>query len=97
MCNCIKETEKRLFEHFERENKDKERKLISVDLLGISIHFLPPTGITVTHNEVEVIYEKPKKGGGVKTTKWKPYVSHTFCPFCGVKYKEEKEVSSGQI
>lgn len=97
MCNCITEIEKEFFERYERGNKQKGRKLKSVDMLGISLAYNPPKLSAITNNAIEVIYEKPKNNGGFKKTTFNAFLRHTFCPFCGVKYIEEKEVNDGSI
>lgn len=86
-----------MFERYERGNKQKGRKLKSVDMLGISLLYTPPKLSTITNNAIEVIYEKSKNSGEVKKTKFTAFLRHTFCPFCGVKYIEKKEVSDGSI
>lgn len=56
----------------EWENNGKGRKVVAEGKTG---------------QRIDVYYNHTLKNGEVRTKKRKSFVGHTFCPFCGKKYK----------
>lgn len=75
-CNCIKETEEKLFERGEWEG----RKIVDVGMKDLMYTFGTNGGKsgTLTYQEFEVELEGLKRPKRIK-------VSHTYCPYCGTK------------
>jgi len=75
-CNCIKETEGKLLERGEWEG----RKIVGVGMKDLMYTFGTNGGKsgTLTYQEFEVELEGLKRPKRIK-------VSHTFCPYCGIK------------
>ncbi len=75
MCDCIQQVQKRVKE----ENKANRVELDCV-LTNLS------TDKKLTGQRIEIDYNHVLKNGGVRRKFRKSFVSHIFCPFCGIKY-----------
>ena len=73
MCNCIKEIETKILEAYPVYNNKKVEKVEASGVFNLSKGFRKET----TTNFMLVI-ENQKKEIPIQ-------VSHTFCPFCGIK------------
>jgi hypothetical protein len=75
MCKCIEEV----------QNSVKELhnyNLVELDCILTDLG----TQKSLTGQRIDISYNKVKRGGVIQRMYKKSYVSHTFCPFCGVKY-----------
>ena len=79
-CNCIEEVRKDLIE----KNK---ANYVRIDMSTISV---TEEGKTIKENltgqRIEVGYNHIRRDGGIQRKERKSFISHVFCPFCGVKY-----------
>ncbi len=77
MCNCIDEMTKKLREHYD----GKFKKPIKTITLQTCLNF--KSGGVDTYSEVKIALVGQKKEETA-------ILAHTFCPFCGVKLREEE-------
>lgn len=93
MCQCLKESENKLFAHL-KEQISKDAKVKSFD--ESESHYLNK-GLVFTgdggwklYMEYQIAYIPVKKDGSDGVPKKKTVnIFPTFCPFCGVKMKED--------
>jgi hypothetical protein len=79
MCNCIKQTEKKLQELFEKEVDSPDYE--SVQLEG--------KALLLNGNDMQLAtFTEVKYKIGNKSKKWKKNVLFAYCPFCGKKYSK---------
>lgn len=80
MCNCLKEIKEALI-----KNKGYHRVIIDLDNITTT------NGSKITRNKtgqrIEVQYTHTRKDGK-EELKWrKSFITHAFCPFCGVEFE----------
>jgi hypothetical protein len=81
MCKCLEEVRNSLIEKW-------QANYIRIDMSTISV--TDESGKTIkedlTGQRIEVGYNHVKRDGGIQRKERKSFISHQFCPFCGVKY-----------
>lgn len=77
MCTCIEDMTKRLREHYDGTFK----KPIECIRLQTFLNFTG--GVLGTYSEVKIVLVGQKKEETA-------VLAHTYCPFCGVKLREEE-------
>lgn len=79
-CNCVEEVRKDLIESL-------NANYVRIDMSTINT---TENGKVVKENltgqRIEVGYNHVKRDGGIQRKERKSFISHVFCPFCGVKY-----------
>jgi len=75
MCDCIQQVQQSVKD----ENKANRVELDCV-LTNLS------ADKKLTGQRIEIDYNHLKKNGAIQRKYRKSFVSHIFCPFCGVKY-----------
>lgn len=87
-CKCIEDMEKVAFDQF--SNNEKYLNVSKVEFKNKSFHFGKNSGPGIqTSIEIEVLHES--KNG--KPKKSKVSLMFTYCPFCGQKWREDKEAA----
>lgn len=87
MCKCRSEIRKELMQ------QDSSIKAVYFDLDNVTEWETDKEGKRKTNAEgktgqrIEIYYDHTMKNGEVRRKKRKSFVGHTFCPFCGKKYK----------
>lgn len=86
-CNCKSDLNEKLLERFKSKNPQAERHQVYLD--GYA-YVLTDTGVReVGYMPIESEALHPTKSGGRKLKKERGQMHFNFCPFCGVRYKEE--------
>lgn len=89
MCNCIKTIEEKTLETLRENNEgqfDKAEGLCCTQFPIVKGQFLDRQ----TYNEYQFLFSPIRKDGTVgKVKKRTVNISHTYCPFCGEKYKND--------
>ncbi len=82
MCDCMKEIEDRIKEHFKQEVPDhKEIRSVRFDNRALMLD----SGKIALSSPITVVYTRETKQGK-EQRKEKVYpLTHTYCPFCGMK------------
>jgi len=75
MCNCIKDVS---------ESTRDCNNYVYVELDCVLTN--TKTRQQLTGQRIEVMYNHVLRNGGVQRKAKKSFISHVFCPFCGVKY-----------
>ncbi|WP_417366833.1 hypothetical protein [Flavobacterium beibuense] len=83
MCNCISEIEKKIHDKYPTHN-GKEVESVNAHVIWIFTDDGMDKG---TSTEFVMTLKGQKKKHPVE-------VNHTYCPFCGIKYKQEDENST---
>ncbi len=84
-CNCKKELEAKLTEHFKNNTPDASNH--AVELKGYAIAIQENAMVQVGVMEYHATNDVPLKKGGAKRKTTKGNMTFNFCPFCGVKVK----------
>lgn len=79
MCKCINEIEGKALAQLQEQSEFK-KPVIGVRMQGVTFPIIENSLTTRTCNQLEIKLEGQKK---------RPQMAmvHTFCPFCGEKYK----------
>jgi len=75
MCSCIKEVQ-------ESVKESNNYNLVELDCVLTDMK----SNNKLTGQRIEVYYNHVKRDGAVQKKYKKSFVSHIFCPFCGIKY-----------
>lgn len=89
-CNCIKEFEEILLNKFKENYKGDTCNDVSANFENQVLSLDNGNWVLVNPFKVEYTFTK-KNGEESRTQYWKVSIGMSFCPFCGVKYKEDKE------
>jgi hypothetical protein len=82
-CKCLNELPQKVLD-FRKQQGEKKEERASITPTGF---FLGDGGIqTISYLEIVVTGRK---------SPLKVNLTHSFCPFCGVSYKDTKEVANG--
>lgn len=80
MCNCLEETRNKLIEMY-------NANYVRIDMSTISVTEGEKTiKENLTGQRIEIGYNHVRRDGGIQRKERKSFISHVFCPFCGVKY-----------
>lgn len=75
MCKCIEEVQKSVAE-------ENNYNRVELDCVLTNLK----TEAKLTGQRIDIDYNHVLKNGSVRRKFRKSFVSHLFCPFCGVKY-----------
>lgn len=75
MCDCLKEIP-------EKVRECNNYNYVELDCILTDTK----TNQKLTGQRIEVIYNHVLRNGGIQRKSKKSFISHDFCPFCGVKY-----------
>jgi len=76
--NCLAEVRQDLM------NEDETIKSVRFDCTNIKR--ANRTGVPMTGQRIWYTYDHKKKDGNIVVKSVKTFVTHDFCPFCGLKY-----------
>jgi hypothetical protein len=81
MCKCLEKVRNNLIDSL-------NANYIRIDMSTISVTDENGKQIkeNITGQRIEVGYKYVRRDGGIQQKERKSFISHQFCPFCGVKY-----------
>lgn len=78
MCNCLEEIKKDIC-------KDSSVNYVDIDCSTITNFNKKESGYK-TGQRININYRYFLKNGDSRVKNKKSFITHTFCPFCGIKY-----------
>lgn len=80
MCKCIEEVRSNLIKNLKANYVRIDMSTISTTEAGKIVKE------NITGQRIEIGYNQVKRDGSIQRKERKSFISHEFCPFCGVKY-----------
>lgn len=87
-CTCRKDITEKLLDRFKEQSP--EARDHEVDLQGYTM-IIGDKLVTKGYMPIKAVASFPLKKGGFKEKKQTQNMIFTYCPFCGVKYDQEKK------
>ncbi|EKT4479449.1 hypothetical protein QEL91_005200 [Pseudomonas putida] len=89
-CECYSRVKKLIDEKI-REQMPEGSHGLDFDFPSIRIGLTENGLVTMPVFDIKGEYQAPKKAGGFRRVKVDTYIASTYCPFCGVKCKADKQ------
>jgi hypothetical protein len=91
-CECKRDIEQKLLERFVDQTPGRGHK---VELQGYGFAVVGNTMIVMPSTSYEAVALVPLKKGGEKSKKITGLMAFTFCPFCGVRVRDDAAHGKG--